>query len=318
MRVVVFGFQIWGTETLKALLEAGHVVPLVLTHPESSDPHEQLWPNDVRPLAAAHGIDVLVARSANDPDIKGRLRALEPDLLILSNWRTWIDPELAAIARHGALNLHDGLLPAYGGFAPLSWAIANGETEIGVTVHRVEPELDGGDILLQQRLALAPHETVADALHRTVPLFGSLAVEAVSLIGSAQAVFTAQDKSCSTFYHKRSSRECCIDWARPRHEVRNLIRAQSAPFPPAYGLLGADPLFILHAIDSVRDYRGTPGRILSGVPEGVVVLCGGPGAQGLVLHTVQTIAGPSISAAQFRFSGHRYFRAATSGAQSIG
>lgn len=306
MRIVFFGFQRWGTETLRALLASGHDVPLVVTHPPSRNPADNLWSDSVTDLATAAGIPVVKCRYANAPELAEQLKVQDAELLVLSNWRTWLSPQICALARHGGINLHDALLPRYGGFAPINWAIANGETLTGVTVHRVEDELDLGDILLQEIVPIHPQDTATDIFHRTLPLFASLALAAVDALERGTASFTPQDSRQATFFHKRDERDMRIDWSRPARDIHNLIRAQSPPYPGAFSHFRGQRIELLKAAPAPRDYRGTPGRLLL-TADGAVVLCGPPGPQGLLIETVAPEQRPAMPASQFFAGSSGYF-----------
>ncbi|MGH3927738.1 MAG: methionyl-tRNA formyltransferase, partial [Pseudonocardiaceae bacterium] len=161
MRVVTFGYQTWGHRTLCALLDSDHEVALAITHPPSDHAYENIWSDSVVDLAEKHGVPVLV-RNRPDDELMSRLKEIGPDIIVANNWRTWIPPEIFTLPRHGTLNVHDSLLPAYAGFSPLIWALINGETEVGVTAHLMNPELDAGDIVLQRSVPVGPTDTGTD------------------------------------------------------------------------------------------------------------------------------------------------------------
>jgi methionyl-tRNA formyltransferase len=119
VRVVFMGYQTWGHRVLDALIKSTHEVPLVITHPDSGHVYEKIWDDSVAALAAAHDFPTVVRKCANDQEIVERLRDIEPDILVSSDWRTWVAPRIYRTAKHGAVNVHDALLPKYGGFAPL-------------------------------------------------------------------------------------------------------------------------------------------------------------------------------------------------------
>jgi len=223
-------------------------------------------------------------------------------MIVSSDWRTWIRPELLAIPRHGGINIHDALLPKYGGFAPINWAIINGERETGVTVHQMNEDLDLGDIILQRRVVIGEHETATDIFKKTLPLFPEMILEALDLIASGQARYTPQDPRQATFFHKRSERDSLIDWNCTNEEVYNLIRAQADPYPNAYTCFQGRKLKIKRAMLPDKHYGGTPGRVFCRLPEGVVVLCGrvvdGRG-QGLVVVEVQEEGRDPVAATRY-------------------
>src|SRR3954471_7024402 len=112
VRVVMFGYQTWGHRTLQALLDSDHEVALVVTHPKSDHAYERIWSDSVADLAAEHGIPV-ETRERPDDDLLGPLEKAAPDVIVATNWRTWIPPRIFALPRLGTLNVHDSLLPKY-------------------------------------------------------------------------------------------------------------------------------------------------------------------------------------------------------------
>lgn len=170
MRVVMFGYQTWGHRTLQALLESDHEVVLVVTHPRSEHVYERIWDDSVAELAEKHGVPVLLRNRPDDAELLETIKAAAPDIIVANNWRTWLPPEIFDLPPHGTLNVHDSLLPAYAGFSPIIWALVNGEERVGVTAHRMDGELDAGDILLQRSVPVGPDDTATDLFHRTCDL----------------------------------------------------------------------------------------------------------------------------------------------------
>ena len=293
------GYQAWGTRALQGLLDTGHDIALVVTHPASDDAYESLWDESVRALAELHRIPALERATVNDPGTARLLARHEPELFVMSNWRRWLSPDIYRLARHGAINAHDALLPAYGGFAPINWAVAAGERETGVTVHLVDEGLDTGDILVQERVGIGFEDTATDVYHRTLPLFPELVAKAVGQLESGTAAPVAQDRSAASFFRKRSRRDIAIDWQRTPTEIYNLVRAQSDPYPSAFTLHHGTELEILSARLPAGNHRGTPGRITHPEDGGVVVLCGGNGAQGLAVQTVRPAGGEALAARDY-------------------
>ncbi len=192
MRVVVFGYQTWGYRTLEALLASEHEVVLAVTHPASDHAYESIWSDSVAELAQANGIPVVV-RNRPDEDVVAAVKDADPDIIVANNWRTWIPPHIYDLPRHGTLNVHDSLLPAYAGFAPVIWALINGEPEVGVTAHLMNETLDAGDIVLQRAVPVGPADTATDLFHRTVDLIGPIVVDALAAIAAGKRDFVAQD-----------------------------------------------------------------------------------------------------------------------------
>ncbi|MET8867884.1 methionyl-tRNA formyltransferase [Nonomuraea sp. NPDC004580] len=308
MRVVMFGYQTWGHRTLQALLDSTHEVVLVVTHPRSEHAYERIWNDSVAELAEAHGVPVLLRNRPDDDELMARLKEAEPDLIVANNWRTWIPPEIFALPRHGTLNVHDSLLPAYAGFSPLIWALINGEKEVGVTAHMMNEELDAGDIVVQRAVPVGPQDTATDLFHRTVDLIGPIVTEALGLIDSGTAVFTPQDRSKASFFHKRSVEDGNIDWTWPAEDIERLVRAQSDPYPNAFTYYKGERVRVTKASVSQGIYGGTPGRVFIREGDGVVIVAGAEARKGrghgLVIERVRTEDGADLPATEvFRAMG---------------
>lgn len=302
MRVVMFGYQTWGHRTLQALLDSEHEVALVVTHPPSDHAYERIWSDSVADLAAAHGVPVEV-RDRPDDDLLVPLEKADPDVIVATNWRTWIPPQIFELPRLGTLNVHDSLLPAYAGFSPLIWALINGEKEVGVTAHMMDAELDAGNVVLQRSVPVGPRDTTTDLFHKTLELFGPITVDGLALIASGKTDWTPQDRSKASFFHKRSDEDNRIDWTWSAEELDRLIRAQSDPYPNAYAFHQGRRLRITAASVSQGNYGGTPGRIFIREGDAVVIVAGAEArrgrSRGLAIERVRLDDGTELTATEY-------------------
>jgi methionyl-tRNA formyltransferase len=303
VRVVMFGFQTWGHRTLEALLDSRHEVALVVTHPPSDHAYERIWDDSVADLARSRGVPVLLRRRPDDDELLVRLKEADPDVIVATNWRTRIPRRVFALPRLGTLNVHDSLLPAYAGFAPLIWALLNGETQVGVTAHMMDDDLDAGDIVVQRAVPVGPEDTATDLFHRTLALFGPLTVEGLDLIASGRTDWVPQDRSKATFFHKRSVEDSRMDWGWSAEELARLVRAQSDPYPSAFTYHGGRRLEVIAASVSQRRYGGTPGRIMMREERGVAVVAGADARRGhnraLVLERIRAEDGRELPADEY-------------------
>jgi methionyl-tRNA formyltransferase len=303
MRVVMFGYQTWGHRTLRALLDSDHDVALVVTHPKSDHAYEKIWDDSVAELAEKYDVPVLLRRRPDDAELLLAIKDAAPDIIVANNWRTWLPPEIFDLPPHGTLNIHDSLLPAYAGFSPLIWALINGETEVGVTAHRMNAELDAGDIVLQRAVPVGPQDTATDLFHRTVDLIGPIVTEALDLIASDRARWTPQDRSRASFFHKRSIEDSRIDWTWPAEDLERLVRAQSDPYPNAFTHHRGERIRIVSAAVSQACYGGTPGRVFIREGDGVVIVAGADARtgrrRGLVVKRIRTDDGTELPATAY-------------------
>jgi methionyl-tRNA formyltransferase len=303
MRVAMFGYQTWGHRTLRALLASEHEVVLVVTHPKSDHAYEKIWSDSVADLAGQHGVPVLLRNRPDDQELLSQLKAADPDIIVANNWRTWLPPEIFDLPRHGTLNVHDSLLPAYAGFSPLIWALINGEKEVGVTAHMMDADLDAGNIVLQRATPVGPKDTTTDLFHRTIDMIGPITVDALALIASGRTDWAKQDRSKASFFHKRSIEDSLINWDWPAEDIERLVRAQSDPYPNAFTFHRGERIRVIKASVSKARYGGTPGRIFIREGDGVVIVAGADARtgrnRGLVIERVRTEDDTEYAATDF-------------------
>jgi methionyl-tRNA formyltransferase len=132
-------------------------------------------PRSIKRIARSNGLRLLTPESVNGDEFLDDLRALEPDLVISVSCPQIFGRELLELPRLGCVNVHSALLPDYRGVLPTFWVLAQDEAETGVTVHFMSPGIDGGEILTQQRVRIAPDET----LHSLMRKCKSVAADAI-------------------------------------------------------------------------------------------------------------------------------------------
>jgi methionyl-tRNA formyltransferase len=303
MRVVFFGFQTWGYKTLQALIDLDQEVVLAVTHPASNESYKAIWSAPVDELAHEHGIPVHFAERV-DAETIDLVDHFAPDVVVVNSWYHRMPAELYDLPLHGTLNFHDSLLPKFTGFSPVLWALISGESEFGLTVHRMDDGLDTGDILVQRSLPIGPTDTGTELVMRGMDLIPGALDEALSALESGSAVFRPQLKAERTYFHKRSERDSLIDWSWTAEDLERFVRALSDPYPRAFTFYRGERIEVLEACISDAHYGGTPGRVMV-QQEGGVVVCGPNahqgGNRGLVITLIRSADGVECS-------GEKYFR----------
>ncbi|WP_433195626.1 methionyl-tRNA formyltransferase [Nocardia sp. CA-107356] len=301
MRIVSFGFQTWGRRTLQALIDSEHEVVLAVTHPASADSYKGIWSDSVEELAREHDIPVHLTERA-DAGTVDLVKRAEPDVIVVNSWYTWMPAELYTMPTHGTLNLHDSLLPEFTGFSPVLWALISGESETGLTVHRMDEGLDTGDILVQRSLPIGPTDTGTALVLRGIDLIPGALQEALHALESGTAQWKPQRKSERTYFHKRSERDSRIDWTWSALDLERFVRALSDPYPRAFTYYRGERIEVLEAVISEARYGGTPGRVIAQEGGGAVV-CGQDAHRGrnrgLVMTRIRTADGIEQAAAEF-------------------
>ena len=145
VKLVFCGTPEFAVPTLEVVLGAGHEVALVLTQPDRPAGRKmELQAPPVKRLALKRGLPVeQPERIKKNEELRARLEAIAPDAILVVAYGRIIPPWMLDLPRFGNLNLHGSLLPKYRGAAPVQWAVANGETETGVTTMRLDAGCGG-------------------------------------------------------------------------------------------------------------------------------------------------------------------------------
>ncbi|MGW8314512.1 MAG: methionyl-tRNA formyltransferase [Bacteroidales bacterium] len=245
-RIVYMGTPEFAVRPLQQLIDEGFSVVGVVTAPDRpAGRGKKLRESAVKEFIRKHHPEVPLLQPPNlkDPGFVNTLRDLRPDLQAVVAFRmlpevVWRVPQL------GTFNLHASLLPQYRGAAPINHALMNGETETGVTTFLIDEQIDTGNILLQERVAIGDNETAGDLHDRLMAEGSQLVLETVR--GMAQGSLQARPQD--QFIHageslkkapKITKEECRIDWNRPGRILVNQIRGLS-PVPGAFTTLGTE------------------------------------------------------------------------------
>ncbi len=232
MHAVVFAYHDVGVNCLKALINAGIQIDLVLTHQD--DPNENVWFGSVAKLCEDQQIPYLTPTVSELAGLIPRIQKLAPDYLFSFYYRHMIPVELLACAKVAALNMHGSLLPQYRGRAPVNWAILHGETETGATLHIMEAKPDAGDIVGQSAVSIGPDETATD-------VFGKVSKAAVEVIHQVLPELTQgqvpkkpNELSKGSYFGGRKPEDGRIHWGQTAKQVHDLVRAVAPPYPGAF------------------------------------------------------------------------------------
>src|SRR3989304_5142007 len=190
-------------------------------------------PPRVGVFARECSLPVMQPPSLRRPEVVRALAALDPDLLVTVAYGRIIPDDVLALPPLGAINAHPSLLPAYRGASPIQRAIADGQTETGVSIIYQTGELDAGDIILQERAAIGPEETAGELERRLADLSAILLLEGGGLSGEGRPPRRPQDPAAATYVGKLTKEDGRIDWQRPAEAIVNLVRAMD-PWPSAY------------------------------------------------------------------------------------
>ncbi|MCR4331335.1 MAG: formyltransferase [Sulfuricaulis sp.] len=278
--VVVFAYHDVGVECLDALVSRGSRVLAVFTHRDN--PEEQIWFRSVAQLARRHGIPVHTPDSVNTPEWIARLREMQPDIIFSFYYRNLICQEILDIPRLGAFNMHGSLLPKYRGRVPINWAVLNGETETGATLHWMVKRPDAGDIVNQEAVPIDPRDTAQDVFIKVTAAARQVLERGLEAIKQGRAPRRPQDESQASYFGGRKPDDGRIDWHADAQRIFNFIRALTHPYPGAFtdvqdaqmpraqGCAGAADVegrrFFVWWAEPRPDGAGRPGQVVSVAP----------------------------------------------------
>lgn len=239
IRIVYMGTPDFAVESLRALVEGGYNVVAVVTMPDKpAGRGHQLQFSAVKQYALSVGLPILQPERLKDENFLVELKSYGADLQIVVAFRML--PEVVwSMPRLGTFNLHASLLPQYRGAAPINWAVMNGDHETGATTFMLQHEIDTGNIILQERIAIADDENVGSVHDRLMMMGAGLVTRTVDAIIEAdnQGVPVAtipQDNSIELRPAPKIFKDTCtIDFSRNAEQVRNHIRGLS-PYPAAW------------------------------------------------------------------------------------
>ena len=243
-RIVCFAYSEVGSVCLKQLIKQGANVAAVFTHED--DPNEEIWFQSVKQVAEDAGIPVRTPKKLDDEQLE-YFRSLKPELVLSMYYRAMIPDEVLEVPRLGAYNIHGALLPKYRGRACVNWAVLNGETKTGTTLHVMTHFADRGDIVDQQEVPIEFDDTAHDVFLKVVEASRVVIERQLPALEAGTAPRRAQDESQATKFGRRRPEDGEIDWNKSAVEIYNLVRAVTHPFPGAFTDLDGRKMFVWKA-----------------------------------------------------------------------
>ncbi|MBE6298906.1 MAG: methionyl-tRNA formyltransferase [Bacteroidales bacterium] len=278
IRIVYMGTPDFAVESLKKLVEGGYNVVGVVTMPDKpAGRGQKIKYSAVKEYALSKGLYIMQPERLKDESFLAELASLNADLQIVVAFRmlpesVWNMPPL------GTFNLHASLLPQYRGAAPINWAIMNGDKESGVTTFFLTHEIDTGNIIMQERVAIGDDDC-AGTLHDNLMYVGAdMVCKTVDAIAEGNITTKEQPMDIELkAAPKIFKNDCKIDWSESAEKIRNKVRGLS-PYPTAWGALdlgnGEEPLAVkIFSVDIIEE-NGKTGTIKTDGKHFIEVYCG--------------------------------------------
>ncbi|NYE48663.1 methionyl-tRNA formyltransferase [Spinactinospora alkalitolerans] len=234
MRLVFAGTPEVAVPALEALLDSRHEVVAVVTRPDAASGRgRRVSVSPVAQRAAEAGLEVLKPAKAGEPEFLDRLRELAPDCCPVVAYGALLRQDALDVPRHGWINLHFSLLPAWRGAAPVQHAVLHGDDVTGAATFRIEPALDSGPVYGVLTEPIGPRDTSGELLGRLARSGADLLVRTLDGIESGELAARPQSADGVSIAPKLTSEDARVDFGAPAMRVDRLVRA-CTPAPGAW------------------------------------------------------------------------------------
>ncbi|MEW6528072.1 MAG: methionyl-tRNA formyltransferase [Spirochaetota bacterium] len=233
MKIGFFGTPEIASFCLEHLIQYYEIAFVVTSPDKPKGRGKHLLPPPVKEKALKYGIVCFQPTTLKDEKLAETLRKFNCDIFVVVAYGKLIPRSIFSIPPLQTINLHPSLLPKYRGAAPIEWALYNGEQQTGVTVQRINEELDAGDIVLQSTVTIAPNETAGELYEKILPLAADMLVKAIDGLHDGTITPVPQDHSQATYCGKITSETARINWNMPSSHIHNMVRAFN-PKPVAW------------------------------------------------------------------------------------
>jgi methionyl-tRNA formyltransferase len=262
MRLVFAGTPAVALPSLDAIAASAHELAAVVTRPDApAGRGRHLVRSPAGAWADEHGIEVLTPQRPRDPEFLDRLRDLAPDCVPVVAYGALVPPTALEIPKHGWVNLHFSLLPAWRGAAPVQHAILHGDEVTGASVFELEAGLDTGPVYGTLTEPIRPTDTAGDLLDRLATEGAGLLVAVLDAIEAGTAAAHPQPADGVTMAPKVTVEDARIRWDDPAFAVDRRIRA-CTPAPGAWTTLREERLKLGPVRPIANGPRLGPGDLL--------------------------------------------------------
>ena len=275
MKILFMGTPDFALFSLRALVDAGENVAAVVTQTDKPKGRGMtLTPPPVKVYAAAHSIPIYQPKTLKDGAFEAELREIDPEMIVVVAYGKILPKYVLDYPKYGCINIHGSLLPKYRGAAPMQRAVMEGETVTGVTSMYMAEGLDTGDMLLTEKVAIAPDDNF-EAVHDKLGEAGArVLLRTVDAAKRGDLHPIRQNDADSTYAAKIEKAECLVDWTWDTKRLHDKIRGLS-PFPLAYTTLPNGKLFkIVRAHPEAGSVPAPAGTVIAADKSGIKVACG--------------------------------------------
>ncbi len=256
MRTVYLGTSPFAAAVLERLAASAHRPALAITRPDRPKGRGRaLQSPAVADSARALGIELIQPEALHAPEVLGRIRAAEPDALVLCAYGVLVSEPL--LSEYEIFNVHPSLLPRWRGAAPIERAIMAGDSETGVSIMRLAEGLDSGPVCLRAAAPIRPDDDYGGLAARLEAIAGELLVQALDELPP----WIEQDDAAATYAHKIEASDRALDHTLVPEEVERTVRALRPHIGARLPLPGGGFLGVIAAEPAGRTLAPAGGRL---------------------------------------------------------
>lgn len=274
MKIVFMGTPDFAVPVLHALADAGHEIGFVVTQPDRKRNRGKVTFSPVKEAAVELGIPVLQPEKLKEDEaVKEQIRDYAPDALIVVAYGQILKQDVLDIPRLGCFNVHGSLLPKLRGASPVQHAILQGMEKTGVTIMKIGPGLDDGDMISRAETPV-DHKNFQQLFDELAQMGAELLVKTLPEIEQGTAVYTPQNEAEATKCGIIRKQDGFTGFQQDPVEVERKIRAFD-PWPGVFCQKGKDRIKLWKAEAVDRQAGAENGTLLNASDQGIEIACGG-------------------------------------------
>lgn len=281
LKVIFMGTPEFAGTNLKALIDAGYNIVLVLCQPDKPVGRKHiLTAPPVKVIAQENGIEVYQPDTLKTDETLSRVQSYDADLIVTAAYGKILPKAILDLPKYGCINCHGSLLPARRGSAPVQRAILEGDKVTGITFMKMDVGMDTGDIIDKIEVEIDPNEHTESLMNKLAEASAAKLPEIIDKWVAGELTTTKQDDSLATACPPIRPEEGEFTWDQDATAIHNRVRALSA-WPGAFVMKDDNKLKILDSVvledesivpDELKNVE--PGIVVKAKGENLIVKCG--------------------------------------------
>jgi methionyl-tRNA formyltransferase len=273
--IIAIGRSRYLYDGIKHLVKQGYAFKAIIT----DEPYDEydIKTQDFKDLASSIGACFLIVKTVPTEAIVNLVKSHNIHVAISANWKYTLSRDFISLFPGGVLNFHLGNLPDYKGNATVNWSIINNEKYINANIHKMNPELDAGDVISREAIPITSDTYVSDIIsqaERTAPL---LFERAVSMMMEDPLAYEVKGSTQGLRCYPRLPEDSQIDWSQTPDQISRLVRASSHPYQGAYSFINGEKVTIwkVKPVELSEQILAIPGHVvqLSRTDKSIIVAC---------------------------------------------